>query len=427
MNPSPEPTIIDVTRYAEIMAHLRYFPADKHGEVIARLGIRRRDWDAAAARWKSVRDAERISGQLEVTIRFGRIMADTQAMLQAKQPPIESLGPLPGPDGEALAHADAPKRKSAVPEKAPEGAGSASPAVVTLPVALLDPAARDVPTRWGSNTPSYVSAELRAAAEARVAPPLPAPDAPPPPRPALHYPSPVSAPLPPVPAACSTPSPPIVRAKPSSVSSLAGTANVDMSAIVAAAQQGALPFARLPSSVPGTAAEVRSRPVGSGTVEANINAAVADERSLLPFVPSPSSAARTAEAPEKRSAAEVRPRAVGSGTVEADVNAAVANERSALPFAHVERPGPGPAEAGEDFDLSLLPLETYASVSGALARGDSREATLRRYGLTGEAFEILAKAWAQRFRREPHLLDKFKELARSCATAGGEARAGVKG
>ena len=57
-------------------------------------------------------------------------------------------------------------------------------------------------------------------------------------------------------------------------------------------------------------------------------------------------------------------------------------------------------------------------MSGALARGESREATLKMFGLTAGAFEILAKAWAQRFRREPSLLEKFKELARSNAAAG---------
>jgi hypothetical protein len=90
---------IDITRYAEVMAHLRHFPADKHAEVIARMGIRRRDWDAAAARWTRERDAERAGGKLDVTIRYGRVLADTRARLSAVQPSIESLGPYPGPDG----------------------------------------------------------------------------------------------------------------------------------------------------------------------------------------------------------------------------------------------------------------------------------------------------------------------------------------
>jgi hypothetical protein len=259
-----------------------------------------------------------------------------------------------------------------MPGTEPEDAGAALPAVVKLPAALLDPAAGDIPTRWGSSTPSYVSAELRAAAVARVVPPLPAPDAPPPPRPAMHYPLPASAPLP---GAASGPTAAPVAAPPMTASSpLAGTAEVNIGAIVTATREDALPFAHPQSSHVGVS-----------------------------------------EMPAKRSATEVRSRPVGSGTVEADVNAAVGDERSALPFIRAERPGQGPAETGEDLDLSLLPLETYASVSGALARGDSREATLKRYGLTAPAFDIFARAWAQRFQREPSLLEKFKELARSSA------------
>jgi hypothetical protein len=171
--------------------------------------------------------------------------------------------------------------------------------------------------------------------------------------------------------------PPMVRAQQASASPLAGTANVDMSAIVAAVQHGALPFAH-PEAAPASVAEVSE------------------------------------EAP----AAQRRSPSVGTGTVGVDVNAPMTVERGLLPFARSETPGPGAAEGGDDSDLSLLPLETYASVSGALARGESREATLKRCGLTVEAFEILARAWAQRFQREPNLLEKFKELARSSVAAG---------
>ena len=92
--------------------------------------------------------------------------------------------------------------------------------------------------------------------------------------------------------------------------------------------------------------------------------------------------------------------------------------RDPLPFAGMETPSQGLPEAEEELDLSLLPLETYASVSGALASGESREVAVASHGLTVQTFEILARAWAQRFRREPHLLQKFTDLARSRAAAG---------
>jgi hypothetical protein len=142
---------IDITRYAEVMAHLRHFPTGKHAEVIARLGIRRRDWDAAATKWRRVRDGERVTGNLEVTIRFGRIVADTRAKLDARQPSIESLGPFPGPDG-APADPTAPAApKAKLDDKPDEASAVAAPMV---------------------QVPSYVAAELRAAAQPPPPPPL---------------------------------------------------------------------------------------------------------------------------------------------------------------------------------------------------------------------------------------------------------------
>ncbi len=141
---------IDITRYAEVMAHLRHFPADKHTEVIARLGIRRRDWDAAAAKWRKVRDSERMTGNLEVTVRFGRVMADTRANLEARQPSIESLGPYPGPDGTAVEAAAPPPPRAVLEDKPADASAHPTPAV---------------------QVPSYVAAELRAAAQAPVTTP----------------------------------------------------------------------------------------------------------------------------------------------------------------------------------------------------------------------------------------------------------------
>jgi hypothetical protein len=68
-------------------------------------------------------DSERVSGKLDATIRFGRVFADTRAALDARRPTLESLGPLPGPDGD-LAQAANPRRAKpdpvAEPKPAPE-------------------------------------------------------------------------------------------------------------------------------------------------------------------------------------------------------------------------------------------------------------------------------------------------------------------
>jgi hypothetical protein len=102
-------------------------------------------------------------------------------------------------------------------------------------------------------------------------------------------------------------------------------------------------------------------------------------------------------------------------------------EKGKLPFtgaAHAEegRPtmelphGAMPEVAPAADPATTLPLETYASVCAALAHGEPRREALPRHGLSGEAFDTFAKAWAQRFQREPHLVATFKDLV-SAASA----------
>lgn len=88
---------IDILRYAEVVAHLRHFPSDKRDEVLARLGIGDHDWKVASEKWKRARDAERLSGKLDLSIQFGRALVSTRERLSMTRPSFESLGPLPGP------------------------------------------------------------------------------------------------------------------------------------------------------------------------------------------------------------------------------------------------------------------------------------------------------------------------------------------
>jgi hypothetical protein len=394
---------IDITRYAEVTAHLRHFPADKHAEVIARLGIPRRDWDAAAAKWQRVRDAERASGKLEVTVSFGRVLADTRARLAAQQPTLESLGPLPGPDGPPAIAAPIHVTATPAPDKTPGDENIVVTPMVQAPSASLDGPGGDSPSRWGMKTPSYLASALLDEApspQAQAAPFAPrAPD----PR-AIAPPALVTA-------------PPI--GEPTSASPLAGTANMDLSAMVAAARREALPFA--PSDVPsGVSSPTPAAEAGSGaslaeTANMDLSAIVAAvKRGSLPFTPPDQpSPASVAEAPEK--ARHLAERA--TGTLQTDYRAVVAAiDQGSLPFVQPDAANPPGAAAGGP-DFALLPLETYASLSGALARGEPRADALARHRVSEEVFDRLAKAWAQRFQREPHLLVRFKELARSGAAA----------
>lgn len=112
-------------------------------------------------------------------------------------------------------------------------------------------------------------------------------------------------------------------------------------------------------------------------------------------------------------------------TASMDLSAVVAAvQRGALPFASssVSRIAAGEASnegrPPEDADLSSMPLATYAEISGALARGQSREEALAKHGLSAEAFNRLAQGWARRFQEDPALLATFKELAKLSAAAG---------
>ena len=100
---------MDLDRYAEISAHLRHFPADKKDEVVGRLGLRARDWQAAATRWSRDLEASADSGRADLVQRYSAAFSRTKRRLASLRPSIESLGPLPEPDpAEAVPDLPAP-------------------------------------------------------------------------------------------------------------------------------------------------------------------------------------------------------------------------------------------------------------------------------------------------------------------------------
>jgi len=160
---------IDLARYAEVLAYLRQFPADKKDEVIARLGVRRSAWDAAAARWKKAMDVELEAGKTDLASRYAGIFSRTRRRLEGLRPSLESIGPLPGPDDVAPSEAVPTVRASpalAPPEPeivAPPPVQPAQPSYM-----LVEP--RGDRTPWATYTPAPESW--------RVPAPPPAPPAP---------------------------------------------------------------------------------------------------------------------------------------------------------------------------------------------------------------------------------------------------------
>jgi hypothetical protein len=160
MPSAPEPDAIDLPRFAEIMAHLRHFPADRRAELLARLGVAEPAWAAAAARWSAARDADLDRGASDVARRFGVAFARTLRRLEAERPALESCGPLPAPPPPPAAApvpvpavVAAPSPAPSFMQIAPRGAGlgetmgvSTRPRSKTLPFRMPpDPARREAP------------------------------------------------------------------------------------------------------------------------------------------------------------------------------------------------------------------------------------------------------------------------------------------
>jgi hypothetical protein len=408
MSASTVADAIGIDRYAEVMAHLRYFPADKHAEVIARLGIRQGDFQAAAKKWQTVRDAERAGGKLEVTARFGRIFAATRAMLDAQRPSLESLGPLPGPDG-AL--------------------GVPPPLPPALPATPFDAASGSQPP---IQVPTYIAAEQGTWGQGSF--PRPQPLA-----------GPVRAPE-----QSAVVQPPMIVRPPAALAATSLGAVAPVGSVMPFSTADKLTgdaFERAVAHAEGVAGPrpAPARPaVGSETVGVGTDAA---GRALPPGLPDltveqyASLSVELKLAPDRVEATLAR---YGLSTPRRDAldahwkarfaadpplrmtfaaryakYAAYLQELSQdLSSARSEAPGGAPGR--EHLDLTLLPLETYAKLSAALARGELREAALRRHGLTPAAFDILARAWAQKFQQEPALLERFKELARGGMARGGD-------
>ena len=215
-----------------------------------------------------------------------------------------------------------------------------------------------------------------------------------PPAPALATPAPLAAAASPQPPPVQTP----IERSPAGAD-LAGTMQADFREIRAALERGALPFAG-----PGSVSSAGQSPPSSVRPEtqASVSGTGREE-------PRDGASAHAPAAP-----APVRPLGAHlAGTMDTDFRAIkAAMERGPLPFGRPEAP-----PTVDDAAAPLPPLETYAGVTGALARGEPRDEVLARHGLSPDAYAKMAKGWGDRFGRDPHLLATFQELARNSAAS----------
>lgn len=113
-----------------------------------------------------------------------------------------------------------------------------------------------------------------------------------------------------------------------------------------------------------------------------------------------------------------------AGTADTDMSVIIAGIRAGgLPFVEPPKIPPPPASAAPgstvtqalpaySIDFARYPLELYARVTAALARGEPRDEVLAAHQLNTDLFDSIARAWTTRFRDEPALLERFRGLVR---------------
>ena len=136
-----------------------------------------------------------------------------------------------------------------------------------------------------------------------------------------------------------------------------------------------------------------------------LRAMVPDVR--LPFAPAPASLPPSLRPPSSAGRAARRAKRQGNTAAMPVWNPDGAPD--SLPFGAAA----DAASQADPADLRRMPLDAYAQVSAALARGEDRDAVLGRHGLTRPVFEDLARGWARRFGEDPALLETFRDLVRS--------------
>jgi hypothetical protein len=119
--------MVDLPRFAAVMAHLRHFPAAQRAEVLARLGFDERAWEAEVASWHAARDEEIARSAGDLVRRFGVAFGRAARRLDAEKPALESISrPSPAPAGPPAAPAP-------VPPMAPAPVVSPAPVVAFVP------------------------------------------------------------------------------------------------------------------------------------------------------------------------------------------------------------------------------------------------------------------------------------------------------
>jgi hypothetical protein len=92
---------LTVEGWAEVVALRGHFGSEHDAEVLARIRVTEAAWKRALADWPARIVSEGRRGSSTLAMRFARSFAAVRDRLAAEQPAIESLGPLPEPEGAA--------------------------------------------------------------------------------------------------------------------------------------------------------------------------------------------------------------------------------------------------------------------------------------------------------------------------------------
>lgn len=118
---------VSIERFAEVVAYERYYPADQHGAVRARLLIDEGGLSAARGRWPRAVAEALARGDASVLMRFARAYSKVEQRIRARRPTVPSIQPMTHP-----VPASPPARPVAAALEKLEGPAAPAPAAALV-------------------------------------------------------------------------------------------------------------------------------------------------------------------------------------------------------------------------------------------------------------------------------------------------------
>lgn len=135
--------MMEMERFAELLAHVRHFGFEHLGEVCERLSIDATDWEAAQRHWTAALAENAKTDEAALVMAFGKRQSEVEAELAERQPKLEDLGPesTEDPMADTVAGVEPDDRGEASLPSSPE-----VPSFTETPPAIVEPRHVHTPT-----------------------------------------------------------------------------------------------------------------------------------------------------------------------------------------------------------------------------------------------------------------------------------------